>query len=123
VIRKILFLSVVVILLGASVAMVQEKSKFLAERHKDRGAACAVCHGDENPPKPAAGEKCLACHTSLEAVAERTKDYDKNPHKNHLTESMDVTCTHCHNGHKADEPLCGRCHSGIKFEKKKAESK
>jgi hypothetical protein len=110
-------------MLGASAAMVQEKSKFLADRHKDRGVACTVCHGDENPPKPAAGEKCMACHKSLEAISERTKDYDKNPHENHLTGSMNVSCVQCHNGHKADEPVCGRCHSGMKFEKKQAETK
>jgi fumarate reductase flavoprotein subunit len=110
-------------MLSASVAMVQEKDKFLADRHKDRGVACAVCHGDENPPKPAAAGKCMTCHKSLEAVAERTKDYDKNPHKNHLTESMEVSCVQCHNGHKADEPACLRCHSGMTFARRPAESK
>jgi hypothetical protein len=110
-------------MLCAGVALVEEKGKFLAERHKDRGVACTVCHGDENPPKPAGGEKCLACHKSLEAVAERTKDLDKNPHGNHITDSMDVTCTQCHNGHKADQVLCDRCHSGMKFEKKQADAK
>jgi hypothetical protein len=43
----------------------------------------------------------------------------KNPHDNHITAAMDLECTQCHQGHKADAPLCHQCHEGMKFEKKK----
>lgn len=59
----------------------------------------------------------------MEALAERTKDFDKNPHKNHLLDSSDIACTECHQGHKADKSVCDQCHAGLKFEKKQAEAK
>jgi hypothetical protein len=118
--RRIRCFLVISILLCACAAWTQEKDKFLADRHKDRGVKCEICHGEANPPTAASGEKCLTCHKSIEAVAEKTQDFEKNPHKNHITEAAEVECTQCHNGHKADDPLCNRCHSGFKFEKKKA---
>ncbi len=101
--------------MGAAIA--QEGSASTADRHKKRDITCNACHGEEQPKTPALAEACLTCHNSLEAVAEKTKDFDKNPHKNHLTESSDLECTQCHHGHKADTPICHQCHEGMKFEK------
>jgi hypothetical protein len=112
---------VVVILTSFTIA--KDKDAFTADRHKDRKLDCAACHGEATPKTAAPAKSCLTCHQSLEAVAERTKDFVRNPHKNHLMEAADVECTQCHNGHKADTPVCNTCHQGIKFEKKQAEAK
>ena len=66
--------------------------KMLADRHVERGVACASCHGDKTPAPGAqvATAQCNACHTSLDAVAERTKKLDPNPHYNHL---VGLDCT------------------------------
>jgi hypothetical protein len=106
--------------LWTGVAIAQEKDAFTANRHKERSIACEACHGDAQSKTAASAQACLTCHKSMEAVAEKTKDFDKNPHKNHVTESSDVECTECHHGHTADTPLCLRCHTGMKFEKKPA---
>jgi hypothetical protein len=98
----------------------QEKRPFTADRHKALKITCAGCHGAAKPKKAATQKTCLKCHTSIEAVAERTTGLKPNPHKNHLTEGSDVACTQCHAGHKADDIICERCHSGLKFEKQEA---
>jgi hypothetical protein len=98
----------------------QEKRPFTADRHKALKIACVGCHGEEDPKKPATAEACSKCHQSLEAVAERTKNLKPNPHHNHLTEGSEVACTQCHASHKADDIICERCHSGLKFEKQEA---
>jgi cytochrome c len=100
-----------------------EKKPFTADRHKQRGLTCAACHKEEKPKMEAPAEACLACHESIEAVAEKTVNLKPNPHKNHVTEAMDVECTQCHYSHKADDPICQRCHMGMVFEKKAAETK
>ena len=120
--KLVLGFSVLAIVLFSGVALVQDKDQFTADRHADRGLACSVCHGDEAPTKEVKEEKCLACHQSIEEVAKKAGDYDKNPHKNHLVDSTDVKCTQCHNGHKATKPICNDCHGGLTFEKK-AEAK
>lgn len=119
--RRILCFSVVVAMLWIGAAIAQDKNSFTADRHKKHNMTCDACH-KESQPKAAAAQACLTCHKSLEAVAEKTKDFEKNPHKNHLTETSDLECTQCHHGHKADTPLCHQCHEGMKFEKKPAEA-
>ena len=104
-------------------AFVQEKEKFTADRHKERGVTCDVCHGEAQPTKAAPAENCLICHQSIAVVAERTKDFERDPHNNHITESADIECTQCHHGHKIDVPVCDQCHSGFKYEKRQAETK
>lgn len=96
---------------------VAEEKPFTAERHKKNNVTCAGCHGEAQPKTAATEKSCLQCHKSMEAVAERTKDYQKNPHQNHLTDGSDVACTLCHHGHKADAVVCNDCHSGMTFEK------
>jgi hypothetical protein len=115
--KRIFGFSVLAIVLFAGLALVQETGKFTADRHAEKGLACSVCHGDGAPSSDVKVEKCLACHQSIEAVAEKAKNYDKDPHKNHLIDATDVKCTQCHNGHKATKPVCLDCHSGMKFEK------
>lgn len=109
--------------LYAGTAITQEKKSFTADFHKDKGLDCGVCHKESPPKSPVSGEVCLPCHTSMEAVAERTKNYERNPHRNHLTDAMDVPCTDCHQGHKANKSVCEQCHAGMKFEKKVNDSK
>jgi len=116
VLKKIICFSTIVVLLGIGIVVSQDKKAPLADRHKDRGLPCSVCHGGEDAPTTAAsGKSCLICHNSLAAVADRTKGFVSNPHKNHLTEANDLECTQCHKGHKEDTILCHRCHAGMKF--------
>jgi hypothetical protein len=110
-----------VVLIGVGIA--QDKGPFTADRHKERGVKCEACHKEAQPKTAASPKSCLTCHKSLEAVAERTKDFEKNPHDNHITQTTDVECTQCHHGHKEDEPLCNQCHSGMTFEKGQPEKK
>ena len=101
----------------------EEDKIVTADRHKERGLKCEACHKEPAPATAATGDSCLPCHKSLEAVAERMTDYERNPHQNHITDSSEVTCTDCHHGHKADTVICVQCHTGMVFEKKKPEEK
>jgi hypothetical protein len=122
VIKKILCCLILVAGLGIGAVVSEEnKDSFTADRHKSRGISCIGCHKEAEPKTAASAKVCLACHKSLEAVAGRTKDFLPNPHENHITQSSDIECTQCHQGHKADTILCHRCHSGMKFAKNSAE--
>jgi fumarate reductase flavoprotein subunit len=83
------------------------------------GLKCDACHG-EGKKQPVKSEKCLGCHQSFEEVAKRTQDIVPNPHSNHITESGDLECTQCHQGHKADIIYCANCHSNISFKRHSA---
>jgi hypothetical protein len=115
--RKITFSVLALLMIWTGRLVAQEKRPFTADRHKALKIACAGCHGEDAPKKAAPAETCKKCHQSIEAVAEKTKNLKPNPHKNHITEGMDVACTQCHGSHKADDIICERCHSGMKFEK------
>ena len=116
--KRIFFCLIIVAAFGLVASIGEEKKEgFTADRHKSRGMSCIGCHKEAEPKTAADAKACLACHKSLEAVAGRMKDYDRNPHENHITNASDVECTQCHQGHKADTILCHRCHSGMKFEK------
>jgi hypothetical protein len=123
VIKRVICFFALVAVLWAGTAITQEKKLFTADRHKERGLTCAACHKEEQPKTAASEGACLTCHNSIEAIAERTKDFERNPHKNHVTDSSDIACTACHQGHKANISLCDQCHAGLKFEKKQAEAK
>ncbi|WP_295480542.1 cytochrome c3 family protein [uncultured Sutterella sp.] len=87
--------------------------KFLADRHVERGVACASCHGTD-APKPGAQvstAQCNTCHGSLDAVAKRTAKLDPNPHYNHL---VGLDCAECHRGHAKSVNMCAQCHN-IKY--------
>ena len=122
-IRRMLCFCAIAAIIGTGIATPQEKDVFTADRHKKRSISCNACHEEAQPKTPATSKSCLSCHQSMEAVAERTKDFEKNPHKNHITESSDLECTECHRGHKADTPVCHGCHTGMKFEKKQPATK
>jgi hypothetical protein len=116
--KPLVCLCAVAAALWVSSALSEEvKKPFSAEIHKRRGLTCIACHKEPKPKTDASPENCLVCHQSIEAVAEKTADRSPNPHKNHVTDSMDLECTQCHHGHKADTPLCLQCHLGMGFEK------
>jgi hypothetical protein len=91
---------------------------FLAQQHAAAGLKCASCHG-EGKKTPVESAKCLECHESFKAVAERTKDMKPNPHANHLVDTGTLECTDCHHGHKASEIACTNCHNNFNFTRKK----
>lgn len=119
--KRILWFSILAIGLCAGLAATQEEKSFTADRHKKNNIKCAGCHKEDQPKTAAPENACITCHQSMEKVAERTKDFEKNPHRNHLVESSEVACTQCHQGHKADVVICENCHSGMRFEKRQAE--
>jgi fumarate reductase flavoprotein subunit len=106
-------------LLASQLAFGQETKPFTANRHITAGLECKSCHG-EGKKQPVTGDKCLECHTSFEEVAKRTQDMKPNPHENHITESTDLDCTKCHQGHKADVVYCTNCHTGLTFKRSSA---
>jgi hypothetical protein len=117
VLKRILCLLSIAAVLWAGAALSQEKPVFTADKHKEKNIACTGCHDNAQPKEPASAASCLKCHKSMEAVAEKTKDFTPNPHKNHVTDSQDMECTQCHQGHKANTVVCNDCHGGMKFEK------
>lgn len=117
VIGRICWLCAVTVLLWTGMTFTEEKRPPTADRHKERGMKCESCHGVAEPKTDATGASCLPCHKSMEAMAERTKNYDRNPHENHISNANDLECTQCHKGHKEDEILCHKCHTGMTFEK------
>jgi fumarate reductase flavoprotein subunit len=100
-------------LLNSSMGFALDK-KPLSNQHIDLGLTCESCHGT-GEKKPVTMEKCLSCHESYAAVAEKTKDLGPNPHDNHLA---GLDCTKCHQGHKPQVVYCQTCHAGMEFRKK-----
>jgi hypothetical protein len=113
-----LFATILLLLLPVLVsAQEPAKTAFTADRHVARGLQCSGCHGD-SANSPAGGDKCLACHQSIDAMATRTTDVlDPNPHDGHVGE---LECTLCHRGHAADELLCRNCHGKMVVKRKAA---
>ena len=109
------------LVIGAAISQENQEKKPTAERHKDRGVTCSVCHNGDAAPKTSASPKsCLACknHDSLNTISERTRDvkgYKFNPHQNHITETNELECSTCHQSHKEDTVICYNCHTGMKF--------
>jgi hypothetical protein len=83
---------------------------YRSDKHIKTGLNCDNCHG---VAKVAAGAevgmaKCLSCHEPYEKLAKRTEKMIRNPHANpHL---LDLECSVCHHGHRADENYCANCH-------------
>lgn len=89
-----------------------DTGKFLAAAHVKNQVSCSGCHGAALPVKGDAVEndRCLACHGSYEALAEKTKPkepHGPNPHKSHLGA---IACTACHYGHQKAVLYCKDCH-------------
>jgi Cytochrome c3 len=89
----VMFLSAMLLGSMAGVLPAQDK-KPLADRHKDKGLDCAVCH-KEPPPAKVKAESCVMCHGDAAKLAERTKGKTPNPH---ALPTLD--CAMCHSGHK-----------------------
>ncbi|MFA5181094.1 MAG: cytochrome c3 family protein [Syntrophales bacterium] len=84
-----------------------QPKKFLADRHKDRGLNCSVCHKETPPGKAVHSAVCLGCHGDAEKLAIRTGSKRPNPHDTHLGE---VACEECHHAHKPSVDACAKCH-------------
>jgi hypothetical protein len=94
----------------ASGAAAVSAAASLADGHKAQGVGCADCHGkDQDALVP--NRTCFGCHESFEKLAGRTKDMKINPHRS--PHFMDLECTSCHVGHKADVNFCQDCHGPI----------
>ena len=89
----------------------QATEEGIAVRHKAEGVECASCHGDDNEAI-VVNATCLECHNSYEELAGRTEDMHLNPHKN--PHFLDLDCTSCHIGHRANQNFCQDCHGPIK---------
>lgn len=104
--KFIIFLScafVFAILTAANAAQTKTVKPF----HKEAGLTCEDCHGTKTPNKVATEENCLSCHESREAVEERTKKDDPNPHFGH---DGSIGCNDCHKEHEMSVLYCDQCH-------------
>jgi fumarate reductase flavoprotein subunit len=75
--------------------------------HLNAGLACGDCHETDTPISGAKEAKCLECHESREAVVERTKNLDPNPHFGH---EEGLSCGNCHKEHTESMLFCDTCH-------------
>ncbi len=89
----VLVVLAVFVLSLAGVPWAQDK-KPLADRHKDKGLECVVCH-KEPPPAKTSSESCMMCHGDAAKMAERTKGKTPNPHA-----MPNLDCILCHSAHK-----------------------
>lgn len=90
---------------------VAQAAEFGADRHMARGVSCASCHGEgvmTDPSKVSFPDEttCLTCH-NREAVAEKTKAVEPNPH----LAPHNGECTLCHVQHDEPQDYCAECHS------------
>ncbi|HTG01368.1 MAG TPA: flavocytochrome c [Nitrospirota bacterium] len=88
----------------------QTRDAFLAGAHKAKAIECATCHGEKtvmDDSETMVNAKCIQCHGTLSAMAEKSK-HEINPHKSHLGT---ISCTTCHHGHTASWTYCLNCHN------------
>lgn len=101
-------------LAGLLFAPVSGASAFLADAHAGHKVECRACHA-AGTEKPADDKSCIACHGDLDAMAEKSEgQFSVNPHAPHGTKPG---CLRCHQGHKAQENYCNKCHD-FDFRKK-----
>jgi RecJ-like exonuclease len=81
-----------------------------ADRHKERGVACADCHGKAKKPTYVEAVTCLGCHGPAEALSQKTAAVKpENPHASpHWGAQME--CAVCHRQHKPTVNWCDHCH-------------
>lgn len=96
-----------IILAAVPVSFAWAADHHLADRHSERGVQCVSCHGSEKPDANVSNDKCLACHGTYQALADKTSKLDVNPHASHLG---DMPCIRCHQGHKPSVLICNNCH-------------
>ena len=83
---------------------------FLADKHKAKAIACAMCHGpDEKNPQTPSIQTCTMCHQKDALVKSTAKLKPTNPHVSPHYGS-DLECTNCHLGHMESEIYCDQCH-------------
>ncbi|PKU26113.1 cytochrome c3 family protein [Telmatospirillum siberiense] len=102
---------------GQSKSFTSDQPPFTADLHKSAGVSCVDCHG-EGKKQSVDTDQCLECHKSFEKIAKKTADMTPNPHDNHLTKSS-AECNQCHQGHKANENICVKCHSEMVLKRNK----
>ncbi len=78
--------------------------------HHLAGVNCAGCHGKTKKPEAPEMGKCVSCHGSAAALAEKTaRAKVPNPHKSpHY--GTDLDCNLCHHQHAKSELYCNTCH-------------
>ena len=105
-----LFSAVFLTALGLSFAAGAATPTTLIDKHTAQGVSCQQCHQQKNPtkPKPVATATCFTCHGSHEALAQKTKDKDPNPHYTHMG---DMNCNECHRIHTPSVNMCSSCHT------------
>ena len=92
-----------------------QESKFLADRHADKGIACSACHKESPPKEKVPMEVCTSCHGDYAKLAELTQKVEPNPHMSH---EGNLACDSCHHGHKPPENHCVQCHATFTFKLK-----
>ncbi len=108
-------LAAFMLLTAAYSAAASDKLAGIAQKHTDQGIECASCHQQDNN-KMIANTTCLECHDSFATIAEQTSGMHLNPHQS--PHFLNLECTSCHVGHKADVNFCQDCHGPIKRHKK-----
>lgn len=93
----------------ATPSMARNADALLADQHANAGVKCEACHGAKKPAEGAAVPLAARtkCHGSYEALAEKTRKLDPNPHRTH---QGDVRCSDCHRGHQKSVLMCNDCH-------------
>jgi hypothetical protein len=82
--------------------------QLLSTKHANKGVTCNNCHKEISSKSLVPTETCLKCHGgNYEALAEKTKKVDPNPHASH---KGDLGCESCHHVHKESVDRCGACH-------------
>lgn len=102
-------ISIFCLLLAFSV-QAQSTTKFLADRHVDKGVTCEACHGNGKEKEEPKLDTCAACHPVNALVEKTTAVKPKNPHTSpHYNDKLD--CINCHTGHEAPVNFCAQCHN------------
>ena len=101
------------LILGCALAFAAAQTAYSAPaamqfKHQQRSVSCDKCHGVANPSTPAKAKACAKCHT-YDAVAEKTKNMNPNPHDSHAGQ---LRCTLCHREHAQSVVYCKTCHIG-----------
>jgi fumarate reductase flavoprotein subunit len=105
--RRFCTVSVIFLLFAAAFGASGAQNQKPKVHHADAGLTCADCHETDTPSKGTEEPKCLECHESRDAVAERTKEQDPNPHFGH---EDGLSCNRCHKEHETSILFCDDCH-------------
>ena len=85
-----------------------QQTKFLADRHKDKGMECSACHKEVPAQKAVPPDICKGCHDEEKLAMKSAEKFGRqNPHDNHLGA---IACGECHRAHKPSADTCAKCH-------------